>query len=126
MPDKELSPESARRMVSAVVPALKELDSELLAYQMALTTLKSSVPNCATTFEGLLTVAKFLPSYEKTLSEKYDQPLEQFSWQHESTTTWDGNICTVICPSLISVTMAAKSPMASGPYERLKRPRESG
>jgi hypothetical protein len=76
--DTGLSPENLKQFDSAMVGALKALDSELIAYQMALVTMKETQPADAETFENLIRFAKTLPSYQKEIRETYDEPLERF------------------------------------------------
>lgn len=69
--------ESLKRIFTSVVTMLKEIDSELIAYQMALVAMKESQPIAAADFERFILLAKVLPSYETKIRETYDLPLEQ-------------------------------------------------
>jgi hypothetical protein len=69
--------ESLKLMFTSVVGQLKQIDSELIAYQMALVAMRESQPEAAEAFERFILLAKLMPSYEKTLRDKYDLVLEQ-------------------------------------------------
>ncbi len=69
--------ESLKQIFTSVVGQLKEIDSELLAYRMALIAMRETQPVAAATFEQFMVVAKVLPSYQTKIRDTYDVPLEQ-------------------------------------------------
>jgi hypothetical protein len=69
--------ESLKRMFTSVVDAIKEIDSDLIAYEMALVALRESQPEAAEAFERFVTIARVLPSYQTKIQDTYDKPLEQ-------------------------------------------------
>jgi hypothetical protein len=75
------SSENWKQLFTAIVAALKEIDSDLLAYEMAFSALKLTNPVIAKTFEISLTAAKLSQRYQTILLERYDSKLEQFLQQ---------------------------------------------
>jgi hypothetical protein len=76
--ENQPNPESLKQLATAIVDALKALDSELLAYQMTLTALHRERPQDALFFEASLGLAKLSKQYQAILHERYDSILEQF------------------------------------------------
>jgi len=74
-PDEKAN--ALKQIAAALFRALRSIDSELLAYQMALVALSRTNPEEATLFSMGIAVAKKSSPHAEILRERYDVPLKE-------------------------------------------------
>jgi len=74
---KEPSPDQLKAVAVAIFRAIRSIDSELLAYKMALIALKEAFPEQGAFFSVGIQLAKNSSQHQRILHERYDASLEQ-------------------------------------------------
>ena len=77
----EIDVEKFKQLVKFIMTNFKNLESELMAYQLTLAGIEQTIPEQARFFKVALELARNSGPLKKMMHEKYDEALEKFLQQ---------------------------------------------